>query len=121
VTTSELEEEAIDDFRPGAVVIQPGLSVLPGVAVEPRLMPERRWGQLYNLVAGAGSPVGLGVDTGTVVEVTTAGARVYGTSVAAVLDGRYAAFGTGANGALAARYVLLDTFVDGDTVTAAAQ
>lgn len=120
-TIPELEEEAISDFRPGDVVIQPGLGVLPGVAVEPRFMPERRWGQLYNLVAGADSSLGLGVDVGTAVEVTVAGARVAGTSVAAVLDGRYGVFGTGANGALAARYVLLDTFVDSDVVVAVPQ
>jgi cyanophycinase len=118
-TIAELEEEAISDFRPGDVAIQPGLGVLPGIAVEPRLMPERRWGQLYNMVAGAGSPLGLGVDVGTAVEVTAARAAVVGASVAVALDGRAGSFGVGANGALSARYVLLDTFVDGDEITAA--
>jgi hypothetical protein len=32
------------------------------------------------------------------------------------LDGRYAAFAIGSNGALGARYVLLDSYVDGDAV-----
>lgn len=117
-TTAELEEEAISDFRPGDVVIQSGLGILPGVAVEPRFMPERRWGQLYNLVAGAASPLGLGIDAGTAVELTATSATTYGASVALTLDGRLAAFDLGANGALGARYVLLDSFVDGQQVAA---
>lgn len=115
-TTAALEEESILDFRPDSVTIQPGLGALPGLAVEPRFLPERRWGQLYNLVAGAESGLGLGVDAGTAVELTAAGASVHGTSVALILDGRAASFAVGTNGALSASYVLLDSFVDGEQI-----
>lgn len=117
-TIAELEEEAISDFRPGDVAITAGLGVLPGVAVEPRLMPERRWGQLYNLVAAPASALGLGIDTGTALELSPSYATVYGDSVALTLDGRQASFGVGANGALRASYVILDTFVDGERIAA---
>jgi hypothetical protein len=32
------------------------------------------------------------------------------------LDARYGSFGTGTNGALAAHWVILDTFVDGEAI-----
>jgi cyanophycinase len=115
-TTAELEEASIIDFRPDGVTIQPGLGFLPGVAVEPRLLPDRHWGRLYNLAAHSPALLGLGIDPGTAVELTPAGAITRGTSVALTLDGRAASFGTGANGSLSARYVVLDTFVDGDAI-----
>jgi hypothetical protein len=33
-----------------------------------------------------------------------------------VLDGRYASYGLGTNDALSVRYVLLDTYVEGDAI-----
>ena len=39
-----------------------------------------------------------------------------GESVVVALDGRLGSFGVGTNGALAARWVLLDTFVGGQEV-----
>jgi hypothetical protein len=33
-----------------------------------------------------------------------------------VLDGRYGSFGIGSNGAVSARWVLLDSYIDGDAV-----
>lgn len=53
-----------------------GLGVLAGEAIEPRLLPERRWGQLYNLIAGPTAPLGLGIDVGTAVEIAPQGAAV---------------------------------------------
>ena len=50
------------------------------------------------------------------VELTPAGATVRGPSAAVVLDGRAAAFAVGSNGALGARYVVLDSFVDQDAI-----
>ena len=41
---------------------------------------------------------------------------VVGDSAAVVLDGHYATFGTGSNGALAAHWVILDTFVGGESI-----
>ena len=42
--------------------------------------------------------------------------QVVGDSVAVLLDGRYASFGVGSNGALSAHWVILDTFVGGEEV-----
>jgi cyanophycinase-like exopeptidase len=115
-TTAALEEAAILSFRPDSVPTQPGLGLLPGVVVEAGLVLERRWGQLYNLLAADPASVGLGVDAGTAVEVGPAGATVVGESVAVLLDGRSGEFATGTNGALGARYVLLDSFVSGEAI-----
>ena len=41
---------------------------------------------------------------------------VVGDSVAVALDGQYGTFGTGSNGALAAHWVILDTFVGGQQI-----
>jgi hypothetical protein len=58
----------------------------------------------------------LGIDRDTAVEFTATGATAWGRNVALVLDGRFASFDLGSNGALSARYVVLDTFVDGDAL-----
>ncbi len=114
--TDDIENEAIASFRPDSVTITPGLAFLRGLAVEPGLMTERRWGQLYNLLYRDSTVLALGIDVGTALELTSTGARVHGTSAVVLLDGRFAQFGVGSNGALAARYVLLDSFVAGDRV-----
>lgn len=115
-TTAELEEAAIIDFRPDGVTIQPGLGLLPGAAVEPRMVFDRHWGRLYNLIAAGSTRLGLGIDVGTAVEISATSATTWGGSVAITLDGRAGAFGVGSNGALSARYVVLDSFVDGDVI-----
>jgi hypothetical protein len=53
----------------------------------------------------------------TAVEFTATGATVWGLNTAVVFDGRFASYALGANGALSERYVLLDTFVEGDSIT----
>ncbi|MBV9791031.1 MAG: Type 1 glutamine amidotransferase-like domain-containing protein, partial [Chloroflexi bacterium] len=112
--STALEEDSIVDFRPDGVDIRSGLAFVSGLAVEPRMVFDRHWGKLYNLVARDRSLLGLGIDVGTAVEITAAGATIYGNNTAVVLDGRYASFAVGSNGALGARYVLLDSFVAGD-------
>lgn len=114
--TDDIEEESIASFRPDSVTIEPGLAFLSGVAIEPGLMAERRWGQLYNLLYRDQTLLAFGVDSGTALEVTSSGAVVRGTSAVVALDGRAAAFNLGDNGALGARYVMLDSFIDGDRV-----
>lgn len=116
VTGVDLEEDSIVDFRPDGVDIRPGLAFVGGLAVEPRMVYDRHWGKLYNLVARDRSLLGLGIDVGTAVEITAAGATVHGANTVVVLDGRYASFAVGTNGALGARYVLLDSFVAGDRI-----
>lgn len=114
--TTGLEDASVRSFRPDGVTVQSGLGFVPGAAFEPRLLPDRHWGQLYNLLGADKRVLAVGLDVGTAVELTQAGAKVVGGSVAVTLDGRAAMFGVGSNGALAARYVILDSFVDGDSV-----
>jgi hypothetical protein len=110
--TAGLEAAAVASFRPGSVAVQAGLSLVPGAAFEPRLLPDRQWGQLYNILYVDKSVLGVGID----VELAQSGATAVGASAVATLDGRYAAFALGSNGALGARWVILDTFVDGGSI-----
>jgi hypothetical protein len=50
------------------------------------------------------------------VELGSGTPVVRGDSVAVVLDGRFGSFATGTNGALAARWVVLDTYVGGQAI-----
>jgi cyanophycinase len=116
-TDASIEDDAIADFRVNGVSTRSGLGFVARVALEPRLLPDRHWGRLYNLLSRDRSTLGLGVDVGTALELTETGSTVYGTSAVTALDGRYATFFSGSNGALGARYVLLDSYVPGDVVT----
>jgi cyanophycinase-like exopeptidase len=116
-TAASLEADAIGDFFVDEVDVRVGLGFLPSVAIEPRLLPDRHWGRLYNSIYRDRSVLTVGVDVGTAVEFTQAGGVVYGTSAVVALDGRYAGLSVGSNGALGARYALLDSYVEGDAVT----
>lgn len=114
-TEDSLETDAMSDFLAAGVTIQPGLTWLSGVTVEPRLVLERHWGRLYSQLARTPMLLGLGVDVNTAVELATTGATVWGNNTVVLLDGRLATYGVGTNSALSARYVVLDSFVAGDT------
>lgn len=115
-TADSLETDSMNDFLATGVTVQPGLNWLPGVAIEPRLVLERHWGRLYNHLARNATLLGLGVDANSAVEVTPAGATVWGANTAVILDGRLASYAQGTNGALSARYVVLDSYVHGDAL-----
>jgi len=115
-TADSLETDSMNDFLSTGVTIQPGLNWLPGVAIEPRMVMDRHWGRLYNQIARNSALLGLGVDINSAVEVTANGATVWGSNTAVVLDGRLASYALGTNGALSARYVLLDSYVQGDAI-----
>jgi cyanophycinase len=114
--TSGLEEASSVDFLVDGVTLAPGLGWLSDVSVEPRLLPDRHWGRLYNLLRAAPGRLAVGVDVGTAVELGSSGPVARGSSTVVVLDGRYGSFGIGSNGAVSARWVLLDSYVDGDAV-----
>ena len=105
-TSASLEDDAIGDFFVDGVNVGPALGFVPGLAIEPRLLPDRHWGRLYNTIYRDASILAIGVDVGTAIELTQAGGMVWGSSAAVALDGRYAVFGVGSNGALSARYVI---------------
>lgn len=114
-TSSSLEGDSMEDFLLSED-IQPGLNWIPGIAVEPRMVMDRHWGRAYNHLYRNHSLLGLGVDVNTAIEFTATGANVWGKNTVVVFDGRYASYALGTNDALSERYVLLDTFVEGDAI-----
>jgi cyanophycinase len=115
-TSSSLESDSMEDFLLSGVNIQSGLNWLPGIAVEPRMVMDRHWGRVYNHLYRNHALLGLGIDVNTAIEFTATGANVLGKNTVIVFDGRYASYGLGTNGALSERYVLLDTYVQGDAL-----
>jgi cyanophycinase len=118
-TTGQIEAAAVAEFRPDSVTTTAGLG-WADVAVEPGIVSNRHWGRIYNVLADATPTdrIALGIDAGTALEFRPdlTAPRVVGDSVAVAFDGRYGSFGTGTNGALAARWVVLDTFVGGQEI-----
>ena len=118
-TTGQIESAAIREFRPDSVTPIAGLGWVH-VAIEPGIVSNRHWGRLYNLVAEqpATDRLAFGIDAGTAIEFRSdlTVSRVVGDSAAVALDGRFGSFGVGSNGALAAHWVILDTFVGGQEI-----
>jgi len=118
-STGQIESAAIAEFRPDSVTPVAGLGWVD-IPVEPGIVSNRHWGRLYNLIAAqpAAERLGLGIDAGTAVEFGpgVVAPLVVGDSAAVVLDGRYGSVGVGSNGALSARWVILDTYVGGQTI-----
>jgi cyanophycinase len=115
-TSSSLESDSVGDFLFQGVNIQPGLNWIPGVAVEPRMVMDRHWGRVYNHLYRDHALLGLGVDVNTAIEFTPTGATVWGLNTVSVFDGRFATYGLGTNDALSERYILVDTYVEGDAL-----
>ena len=115
-TSASLEDDSMGDFLLNSVTIQQGLNWIPGVAVEPRMVMDRHWGRAYNHLYRNHALLGLGLDVNTAIEFTSTGAKVWGKNTVVVFDGRFASYALGTNGALSERYVLLDTYVEGDAI-----
>jgi cyanophycinase len=116
-STGEIEGAAVAEFRPDSTTLVAGLGWIDA-AVEPGIVSNRHWGRLYNLLAdqAAADRVVFGIDAGTAIEIGMAAPLVRGDSVVVALDGRNGSFGVGSNGALAARWVILDTYVGGQAI-----
>jgi cyanophycinase len=115
-TSSSLESDSVGDFLFQGVNIQPGLNWIPGVAVEPRMVMDRHWGRVYNHLYRDHALLALGLDVNTAIEFTPTGATVWGLNTVSVFDGRFATYGLGTNDALSERYILVDTYVEGDAL-----
>ncbi len=115
-TSASIDDDSTANFLLSNVTIQSGLNWIPGVAIEPRMVMDRHWGQAYNQVYRNHSLLMLGIDVNTGVELSASGALVRGLNTLTVLDGRYGSYAPGSNGSLSERYVLLDTYVDGDSI-----
>jgi cyanophycinase len=113
----DLEDQAIAAFRADNATVKPGLGIIPGAAFEPRLNQDYRWGSLYGLTMARPDTIAFGIAGDTGLVLGKSGASVSGSLSVAALDGRSATFGVGANGAIVAFNVLLDTFAPADVVT----
>ena len=99
------------------MTLSDGLGLVHGLAVTPRLLPDQRWPQLFQLArAAGGGAVGVGLDVGTGIRIAGGSATAIGDSAVAVIDGRQATWTTGANGAIGGAWLVVDTFADGDAV-----
>jgi cyanophycinase-like exopeptidase len=117
-SSASLEDDSQDDFLFSGVSIPPtgGLNWISGVAVEPKMVMDRHWGRIYNHLYRNHSLLGLGIDVNSAIEFTATGAKAWGKNTVAVFDGRFATYARGTNDALSERYVLLDTYVEGDAL-----
>ncbi len=110
---SDIDTESSEDFLVNGATVDIGLGWVTGLNADSRLLPDRQWGQIYHLTWADSNTLAAGIDVGTALRIRNGSATSVGESAVVVLDGRQAAFGTGSNGAMAARWVLLDTFTDG--------
>ena len=95
----------------------PGLASLPGVALEPRLTVDYRWGRLYGLARAHPDAIVFGLCQDTAIVLDGSSADLAGGLSAVSLDARTATFAAGGNGALAAFNVLLNTYAPGDSIS----
>jgi cyanophycinase-like exopeptidase len=107
---------AIDDFQANNASVQPGLGILHGVAFEPRLTVDQRWGRLYGVEMAQPKTIDFGIAQTAALVLGSGGAQVSGEGPVIAVDGRAATFATGANGAICALNVVMDTYAPGDTV-----
>lgn len=63
------KKAGVVDFPPDHVIVQAGRGWVAGAGFEPRMLPDRHWGRLYNLLASDRRLLGVGVDVGTALEV----------------------------------------------------
>jgi hypothetical protein len=96
------------------VTIAAGLGLVSGLAVEPRLLPDQLWPQLFQLAKdGALGTVAAGIDVGTAIRFSGGIAEAIGDSAVVIVDGRQATWTESAdNGAIGGAWLILDTFAD---------
>jgi cyanophycinase-like exopeptidase len=110
------EADAIADFRSGNADVTAGLHIIPGVAFEPRLSEDSRWGRLYGVSMDRPSAIVFGICQLSTLVLEGHTATVGGERSVVSVDGRLATFGTGTNGAITALGVVLNVFSRGDEV-----
>lgn len=117
--SADVEVSAPEDMLAASVTVAAGLGWVGNVTVEPRLLPDQNWPQLFRLAAARPTSLAAGIDVGTALEISGGTAVVRGASAVAVVDARKAAFGTGTNTSLSARWMVLDSFANGETLAPA--
>jgi len=112
---TDVEAGAIEDAI-GTPPLESGFGLASNVTVQPRLLPDQYWPQLFQLARAEPSDLALGIDVGTAVRIAGGSPTVVGASAVVALDSSRATFATGDNDAIGASWLLLDSFVAGDAV-----
>ncbi len=120
-TADELEDQASESFLvsgPYAVDVTPGLGMISGAAFEPRALYDYRYGRLISMIHHVYDEelVTFGLDRGTAVEITPTSASALGRNGVLVVDGRYGDTAVGANNAIAATWLIVDTFAPDELI-----
>jgi cyanophycinase-like exopeptidase len=115
---ADVEAGATEDAIVANVTLADGLGLVSGLAVEPRLLPDQLWPQLFQITRASGvTGVGAGIDVGTAIRIDGGAATAVGDSAVVIVDGRQATWTVSeGNGAIGAAWLVLDTFAGGDTV-----
>jgi len=116
--SANVQDTAIAAFHADNASVQPGLGLLHGVAFEPRLTADQRWGRLYGLSMAHASSITFGISENTALVCGPSGTQVVGDGPTLALDGRAATYYTGDNGAIGAFDVVAASFAPGDAVAA---
>ncbi|HEX5827132.1 MAG TPA: hypothetical protein VFY23_06405 [Candidatus Limnocylindrales bacterium] len=115
---ADVEAAAIEDAI--ETTTDAGLALVTGLGVQPRLLPDQHWPQLFALArlgTGDAGSLAIGLDVGTAIRVAgTAAPTVIGDSAAVLVDGRSATVMTGGNGAQGASWLIVDSYVHGETI-----
>lgn len=121
-TDDDREFQSSDSFLYSYLTIRPGLAMIPGAIFEPRVLSDYRYGRLVSQVAHHPEAVAFGIERGTAIEVTAMGAQVIGPGAVIAIDGRQAGvLEAGQNDAIAATWLLLDTFTEGEELSGLAR
>lgn len=110
----DYDAEAILDLLADGVDVQRGLGWVSNVNVQPYILLDTNMGQLLQLVAHDQRTLGIGLETGTALEIRGGRTTVVGSAAAIVIDGRRADISTGTNTSLSASWLVVDSFVDGE-------
>ncbi|MFN8598591.1 MAG: cyanophycinase [Anaerolineae bacterium] len=114
-TANAAEIEVQKSFIQGTTTISNGLNLL-NIMIEPQLLSDNRWGQLFSLTYNHPEVVALGIANDTALELSVDGAQVIGDNAIVALDLRTSQRALGTDDQFIIANGLLDVFAPGDTV-----
>ena len=112
-TAAEIEVQK--SFIQGTTTISNGLNLL-NIMIEPQLLSDNRWGQLFSLTYNHPEVVALGLANDTALELSPDGAQVIGDNAIVALDLRTSQRALGTDDQFIIANGLLDVFAPGDAV-----
>ena len=116
---ADVELGATEDAIVANVTIRPGLGLVAGLSVEPRLLPDQLWPQLFQVAWVVRDDRGRApASTWAPRSASTAAShRPWATARRSSSTVARRAGPSATNGAIGAAWLVLDSFVDGNTVT----